>query len=139
MNTENLTVHEAVANADEFILGKSVLFLSGGLMKTSEVIEKAIIDISDEWYHKPSEEKHSAIMRREWVEFEVAMCVRSLNYTLVPVDFYERIGKAVDENKGVKWILRLKNIKNLLQKQFLILSLKLCSILPWDYREKVVR
>jgi len=71
-------------------------------MKTSEVIEKAIIDISDEWYHKSSEEKRSAIMNSEWVEFEVAMSVGSSNYTLVPVDFYKRIAIAVDEehNKG---------------------------------------
>lgn len=72
-------------------------------MKTSDVIEKAISDISDEWYHKSSEEKRSAIIKREWIEFEVAMSIRSPNYTLVPVDFYERIAKVVDENtKGEK-------------------------------------
>jgi len=104
------------------------------MSNTAKVIENVISNISDEWYHKSSEEKRFAIMNSKWIEFEVAMSVRSPNYTLVPVDFYERIGKAIDENRGVKWTFQ--NIRRKLQERFLILSLKLCSILPWGYREK---
>jgi len=69
------------------------------MLKTSDMIRNVIEEISDEWHTMSSEEKTYAIMHRTWIEFEVATSVRTPNYTLVPVDFYERIALAVDKNK----------------------------------------
>lgn len=59
-------------------------------------VARLISDLDDEWYHKSSKEKREAIMGGKWVEFEVAQAMLSVNYTLVPGDFYARLGLLAD-------------------------------------------
>ena len=68
------------------------------MTKISEVIKATVEGMADEWAAKSTEEIRAAILNDEWVDFEVAQALRSPNYTLVPVDFYERIGRAVEES-----------------------------------------
>ena len=65
---------------------------------TAEIIRKAISDMSDEWYNMSDKEKNAAIVNGTWEEFEVATAIRSPNYTLVPIDFCERIAVKIDES-----------------------------------------
>ena len=66
------------------------------MTKMAEIVRAAIEGMAEEWDAKSEEGKRIAIQEDEWVEFEVARSVKSLNYTLVPADIYERIGEAVD-------------------------------------------
>jgi len=52
----------------------------------------------DEWWGMSKAEKNFALTNDTWVEFEVAHSIRTLNYTLVPIDFCERIAAKIDES-----------------------------------------
>ena len=63
--------------------------------RATQAVKDVIEAMAEEWHAKSSAEIRSAINNNEWVEFEVAQALRNDNYTLVPIDFYERIAKAV--------------------------------------------
>lgn len=67
------------------------------ILNTSDVIRLSVEKIADEWRCMSKEEIHEAIISRSWVEFEVATTITGSNYTLVPVDFYDRIALDVEK------------------------------------------